>query len=256
MALIIDKIQLKISALVRKVVELYSVRAIKKNGGLWTELNDYITKSKSTGCNFGDYWELYKFVRNKKPKEILECGTGVSTIVMAYALLENKKEGYSGRITSLEEIEEYYNMAKKLLPERMKSCVEIVCSTRKEDYYSVFRGVRYSNVPERSYDFVFVDGPKYVAPSNGMVTFCFDYIDIVRKSDHPVYGIIDKRVSTCYVLQKIFGIDKIKYNSITHLGFLGPCTKHDLRQINHQTPSLAFSDSFKLFRNTELKLKL
>ena len=254
--MIMEKIESKFLALARRIVDIYSVTAIKKNSGLWDDLNEYIKKSKSTGCNFSDYWELYKFVRNKKPKEILECGTGVSTIVMAYALLENKKEGYAGRITSLEENEEYYNMAKKLVPEKMKVCVEIVFSTRKEDYYSIFRGVRYSDVPDRPYDFVFVDGPNYVAPSDGMVTFDFDYIDIVRKADHPVYGIIDKRVSTCYVLQKIFGLDKIKYNSITHLGFLGPCTKYDLKQINHQTPSIAFSDSFKLFGNTELKLKL
>jgi len=64
---------------------------LKRHEQLWQEINNYQNKTKSTGCSFIDYWELYKTVRSRKPKEILECGPGVSTLIMSYALMENEK---------------------------------------------------------------------------------------------------------------------------------------------------------------------
>jgi hypothetical protein len=175
---------------------------------------------------------------------------------MACALIENKTEGYRGRITSMEEVEEYCDMAKELLPGKLKDYVELIHSPCIEDYYSIFRGVRYRDTPERTYDFVFVDGPKYIAPSDGMMTFDFDYIHVVRKSEQPVFAIVDKRVSSCYVFQKLLGPDKVRYSVIYHLGFVGPCTKYDLKEIDHREPSSAFSLKFNPAGNTELRLKL
>ena len=230
---------------------------IKKKGGLWKELNNYLSRSKFTGCSYSDYWAIYSFVRNKKPKEILECGTGVSTVVMAYALVENEKEGFQGRITSMESVEKYYKMAQKLLPVHMESYADLIYSPVVEDYYSLFRGVRYRDIPiNRDYDFVYVDGPSYVAPSDGTFAFDFDYLHIVKQSHNPVYAIIDKRVSTCYVFQKIFGLDKVRYNAFRHLGFAGPCSKKDIKHFDTTTPSSAFDKSFRVFGNSELHLKL
>jgi hypothetical protein len=229
---------------------------IRKNDGLWKELSSYLTKSEFTGCSYSDYWEIYSFVRNKKPKEILECGTGVSTVVMTYALMENEKEGYRGRITSMESVEKYYEMARKLLPAHMTSYADLICSPVVEDYYSLFRGVRYRDVPiDRNYDFVYVDGPSYVAPSDGTITFDFDYLHIVKNSPNSVCAIIDKRVSTCYVFQKIFGLEKVRYNAFRHLGFAGPCSKKDIKHFDTTTPSSAFDESFRVFGNTKLNLK-
>ena len=252
----LQKTKSKCLAVSRRLVDNFALACLQRNAGLWRDLQDYIIRSESTGCSYSDYWELYKAIRMKKPREILECGTGVSTVVIAYALLENEVEGHKGRITSMEEVSEYYELATKLLPDQMRSCVDLVHSPRVEDYYSLFRGVRYRDVPSRPYDFVFVDGPSYVAPSDRMLTFDFDYIYVVRNSEHPVYGIVDKRVSTCYVLQKVLGKDKVKYSPIHNLGYVGPCTRRDLRQFDPQSPSSAFLKSFKLFGRTELKLKL
>ncbi len=257
MKILLERIKSKLLKITISVAEKKIVNQIKKNNGLWKELNDYLKKSNSTGCTYSDYWEIYSFVRNKKPKEILECGTGVSTIVMAYALLENEKEGYKGRITSMESIEKYYEMARELLPDHFITYVDLIYSPVVEDYYSLFRGVRYRDVPmDRKYDFVFVDGPSYVAPSDGTFTFNYDYLHIVKNSDHPVSAIVDKRVSTCHVHQKIFGLKKVNYNAFKHLGFIGPCSKHSIKHFNTTTPSLAFNNSFRLLGNSKLKLIL
>jgi len=174
---------------------------------------------------------------------------------MAYALMENDKEGYHGKITAVEELEPYYKMAIELLPEYLNPYVEFVLSPRIEDHYSLFRGVRYRDVPDRPYDFVFVDGPDFVAPSDGALTFDLDYIHVVKNSEKPVYGIIDCRLSTVYVLQAVFGLDKVKYSPVHVLGFVGPCTKDDLTPLKLETIMNAVRRNANFFGNTEIKLR-
>ena len=160
----------------RRILEFTSRWRLKKNKILWAGLQDYLAKTKSTGCGYIDYWYLYKYVRENRPIEILECGTGVTTLIMATALMELEAEGQTiGRITSMDSHQEYLEMSKDLLPEPLKKYVDFSCSAVKEDSFSIFRGVRYENIPNREYDFVFVDGPDYKSPSDGMLTFDFAF---------------------------------------------------------------------------------
>jgi len=251
------KLKFKFFVILRYFIEKKNTKLLRNNKGLWDELNNYLNKSKSTGCNISDYWEIYKYVRKNKPKEILECGTGVSTVVMAYALIENEKEGFHGRITSMESINKYLLMAKKLLPINMNKYVEFVLSPVVEDNYALFRGMRYEKIPkDRNYDFVYVDGPSYFCPKDGSVTFDYDLLHVIKHSNTKVSAIVDKRVSSCYVFQKVLGKEKVKYNAISHLGFIGPCNKFDLLNFDKITPSSVFSSSFKLFNNSVLDFKL
>lgn len=155
----------------------------------------------------------------------------------------------------MEEVEKYYVMAKELMPKNLAPFVNFVLSPRTEDCYSLFRGVRYRDIPDRKYDFVFVDGPSYKAPSDGATTFNFDYIYVVKKSIVPVFAITDKRVSACYVFQKVFGTLKAKYDAVTRVGKIGPYTKHDLRDFNPNEASAAFAKSFRIFGNTKLDIE-
>lgn len=244
----------KILKILQRITNKIAYSHLNQNHDLINEIHEYKKRSKSTGCSYSDYWELYKFIRSKKPREVLECGTGVSTLVMAHALMENeKKDNVKGRITSMEEVEEWYHMACNLMPGYLMKYVEFVLSPRVEDYYSIFRGVRYRNIPKRNYEFMFIDGPNHAAPSDGFITFNFDYIRVVMNSNNPVYAIVDKRVNTSYVFQKIFGLEKVKYSARHHLAFIGPCTKDDLKVIGG---GKAFSNSYKLFGNSELYLKM
>lgn len=226
--------------------------SIQKNEELWTALSAYLHETNSTGCSYIDYWELYRAVRTLKPQLILECGTGVSTVVIAQAVLENAREGVDGRIISMEEMPEYYEMARRILPSVYAKVVEIRLSPVVEDTHSLFRGVRYRDVPKMDYDFAFIDGPNYKAPSDGMLTFDFDFIHAVKNSSKPLNGLVDKRVSTCYVLQKIFGTQKVRYDGVKHLGTCVGCSADDVKDLNRDTPSLAFADSFRLFGNSRL----
>ena len=237
----------------RRLLNFFAERKIRKNKLLWENLQEYLKKTRSTGCGFIDYWYLYQYVRKNKPSNILECGTGVTTLIMATALLELEAEGYEvGKITSMDSNKEYLDMSEGLLPEPLKKYVDFQLSDLVEDFFSVYRGVRYKNIPDRDYDFVFVDGPDYKSSIDGTLSFDFDFIYLLRNATHPMAGLVDKRVSTCYVLQQVLGADNVKYDPVAHLGIIKPCTKKDLIAIDIETPSLTFSNSFKAVSQTKL----
>ena len=216
----------------------------------WPLLAGYLKKTNSTGCSFTDYWTLYSIVRQGRHQEVLECGTGVSTIVIAIALRDNEKEfSLPGRVTSMEEKEEWFNLAGKLLPTELQGYVELRHSPKTEYTYSLFRGVGYEDVPQRPYTLVFIDGPGTIAPSDGTRTFNFDYINVVRRASQPVLGLIDKRLSTCFVYAKIFGNSKIRYDEVRSMGIVGPCLPGDLRQPK-KSSSAAFTGKLRPFGRT------
>ena len=162
------------------------------DGSLYRELNHYLSQTKSTGCQWTDYWTLYAAIRKYRPREVLECGTGVSTLVIAHALQDNG----SGRVTSMEESADWFAMAQRLPPDRYKNVVDLRLSETVVDGHAMFRGIRYEDVPHREYDFIFVDGPDFAGDLHASVSCDFDFIHVLRSSDTPIRGIVDSRTGT------------------------------------------------------------
>ena len=236
--------------LTKSVYDRRALQKLKNNIELYQILTNYIEQSESTGCSYSDYWTLYNTIREDKPAEILECGTGISTIVMAYALLENERQAnVTGRITSMEDDDAWYQKAQNLIPQKLRPYIEIIHSAKVEYCHSIFRGVGYQDIPHRAYEFVFVDGPETTAPSDGTLAFDFDLINVVTRAEQSVSAIVDKRAATCYVFQKLFGIDKVKFDARCDLCFVGPVTKADLKS---KMGGGAFMHTFRIFGNSEL----
>lgn len=245
----------KLEILLRKIAQIRAKRMLQRNDGLWNALQAYLQETKSTGCGYIDYACLYQTIRSEKPVEVLECGTGVSTLVIAHALMENEREtSRGGRVTSMEEHEGWLDMSRKLLPNGYAKYVDFRLSGTIEDQYSLFRGVRYEDIPDRAYDFVFVDGPKYVSPVDGAATFDFDYIHVLRSADRPIGCLVDKRLSTVFVLQQLLGADKVKYSTVAGLGYVKPCTKDDLGTVASSISSKNYQGSMRLFGNSKLSI--
>jgi hypothetical protein len=216
----------------RKWAEIDAKRRLRRTSA-WKPLQQYLERTNSTGCSYIDYWHIYRSVREHKPKEILELGTGASTIVLAYAIIEN---GF-GRITSMEENQRWFGHAMVLMPEGLP--VEILLSETVEDCIGMFRGIRYKDIPDRPYDFVFIDGPSYKTAS-GDIAFDFDLISVVSKAETPLRAIIDKRITTCFVMQRLLP-GKVRYRNHLGLSFVEPVTKADLKTIDSNEPSSAFT---------------
>ncbi|WP_290245388.1 hypothetical protein [Marivivens donghaensis] len=147
-----------------------------------------------------------------RPKNILECGTGASTVVLALALKKLKKEdpSYDGKIISMESVEEWYNIAVRNLPEKFNDIVTIVHGPRKKYEISMFRGYIHSNIPVDNYDFVFLDGPSF--EDDFGTAFCADAIYVLEmRRDGILRGVIDGRASSAYVMQQMFGLKAVRY---------------------------------------------
>lgn len=231
-------------------------KQLRQNDVLWGEITCYMKKTKSTGVSWVDFWELYSAIRSQKPKHVLECGPGASTIIIAYALMENEKEGFPGRISAMEELEDYLNYSIELLPEYLKKYVQYVKSPRVDSFYEIYRGVRYRDVPKVAFDFVFVDGPHHHSPTDDHFCFDFDFLEVVRNSDSPVSGIVDCRLSSSYVLQKLLGEEKVRFDYVKELAFIKPVTKNDLKSLSLESNMQMLHSRGKLFRNTKLELYL
>lgn len=247
-------LSLKTEVALRKLAQWRSRRELARNPELWRALQEYLRETKSTGCGYIDYSSLYREIRARKPVEVLECGTGVTTLVIAHALVENELEtGVRGRVTSMEETEEWLEMSRRLLPGRYQPYVDFRLSDTVEDRFSLFRGVRYRDIPARDYEFVFIDRPKYHSPVDGTPTFDFDYLHVLRTARKPVAALIDKRVSTCFVLQQVLGTDKLHYSPIEGLGHVAACTCGDLGALDTDLSSTNFARSFSPFGRTSLR---
>lgn len=85
------------------------------------------------------------------------------------------------------------------------------------------------------------------------MTFDFDLINVVTQANHPVTAIVDKRVATCFVFQKIFGIEKVRFDPKCDLCYVGPCVKEDLKS---KIGTSAFSHSFRLIGNSNLNFNM
>jgi len=223
-------------------------KILKKNQALWPLLESYSEATRSSGCAYSDYLELYNYVRHHRPREILECGTGVSTIILGQALRDNEQiGGVRGHLVSMEELPEFYTLAQKLLPATLAPYVEIKFSPTVEDNFMFIRGLRYRDVPPRAYDFIFIDGPNPKTHSDKTISCDFDliYQTLNAKDDRPISAIVDRRITTCYALQSLFGLDKVRYDYIRELGFIGPCRHSDLTNDRQVAARLAVPRPFR-----------
>jgi len=221
---------------------------------LWGLMTRAAAETTVTGASYSDYLTLYEQVRARRPREILECGTGITTVVLAYALLENAAEDGTvpGRVTSMEDDRAWYDVACARLPDEVADVVDMVHSPKKDGFYKCFRGVQYEGVPDRPYDFVFSDGPDRHSPVNGDKLFNLDLIHVVVRSKTPVFGVVDNHYLTFYILQKVFGVALARYSVSHKLMFVGPVTRDDVRFLKKES----FLPDLRIFGTTELKLRM
>ena len=144
--------------------------------------------------------------------------------------LKERDPNYDCQIISMESVDKWYEMAKRLLPDRYDNIVEIRLGKRQLYNYAMFRGYCHSNIPKLNYDFVFLDGPSYGDEFGSSA--CLDALKVRLLSNCSlIRGVIDTRVSTVMVMQSIFGTKAVRYYSI-----LRTCS-FNLRKIN-SSPNL------------------
>ena len=112
---------------------------------------------------------LFERVLQWRPRTVLECGAGTSTVALAYGLYKVHVEtGVRGHLVSMEENHEYLNgLVIPNFPKALLEYVEFVESPKSFFRYRAdgsqveYEGICYTDVPKLDYDLIYVDGPSY-----------------------------------------------------------------------------------------------
>ena len=187
-------------------------RLLAQLPGVDLALQDYSKVSATTGTQWITLWFAVRSILRYKPRCILECGTGASTLVLAAAVqrLRNEDPEYDGRIVSMESVKEWFDIAQANLPDACRDVVKLIHGPREKYEVGMFRGYIHGNIPEAPYDFVFLDGPNF-RDENG-TAFCADVFRAFDLSPaEEIRGVIDGRASSAFVMQTIFGLASVRY---------------------------------------------
>ncbi len=202
----------------RKYFEYSGENKFKKihKGELYNLVQNLLQKSNSTGCEYADYYAIYSAVEKRKANQILELGSGISTCIIAYALMKKEEStGIKGEIVTMEESEFYYENFLSIIPEHLKKYITAIYSPRKTSYFGEKLGCYYENIPSREvgYDFVFIDAPTTYYPEDKEKCFDADLINLIndKKLNNP-FIILDQRIGTLWSLNELVPNLNLKYN--------------------------------------------
>ena len=210
----------------------YVINYLNQNTKLKNLIDEISAISDSTGTSLSDYVILYEYIRRNKPKFVLECGTGISTYIMAQAMKDFVlPHSPDAKLVSMDDQEEWFNHQVSIFPERFKDFVELRYSPIDSWSYSFVIGTVYKDVPDYPYEFVFVDGPSQgpIEQVGAGVTMCnMDFVRVVANSDSPITGIIDNRKHTILAYTNIFGPQKVSLFSNYAFGLVQNVSKTDM----------------------------
>ena len=141
-----------------------------------------------------DLYRLYSFIVLNKRTTVLEFGTGYSTLVMHYALMQNKKK--FGNQKPFERCNHPYeiftiddnNFFSKISKDRIKKFskklkyVNFFHSKVQMTKYQGNFAVEYKKLPRVNPDFIYLDGPNQWAPKNNINNFTTAHLDMMPMS--------------------------------------------------------------------------
>ncbi|MFO1089944.1 MAG: class I SAM-dependent methyltransferase [Hyphomicrobiales bacterium] len=181
--------------------------SLRLNGKLYSDLQQMLKQSTSTGCTYFELGLLYREILKTKPKRVLELGSGVSTLVLAHAARKLQRSGHECHVVSMEESEPYYTQLRGLLPPEAARYVDLIRSDVVERSFGSYIGRSYALTPKVVFDLVFIDGPQLERKAT---YFDADILDVIERNPKPFTAFLDGRKSTREILAKIapwLGID-------------------------------------------------
>lgn len=159
MSSISRKILLKISNyiknlyknLYKKLLNIYFKRIFIQS----TNLD--LDKNKLFPPDYIDLINLYNQIKKLKPKNILELGSGQSTIVIASVLKELEQQGHQCAFYSIDQEEKYLKITMNSMPKKLNKYVKFF---HRNIYVKKREGINmsfYENLPDINFDYVYED---------------------------------------------------------------------------------------------------
>ncbi len=176
---------------------------------------------------YSDALFLYDQTLRIKPRHILECGAGVSSLVFSYAMEKLYQScDHQGQITSLDESAQYLDeLVKPIIPEILLSRINFIPSDVDIKIYQNIQtgysapGIFYTATSQASYDLIYVDGPQvrtglfdgleftgeYAELPVGLKQkpFDADCLNVLISATEKVHIVIDQRIDTRWKLMSL-----------------------------------------------------
>jgi len=150
--------------------------------------------------DFGDLLFLYQTVRSRRPRCVLEFGSGCSTVIIAQGLFDNesKPSGPCGCVYSLDADPYWAKVTTKTMPPHLRR----FCVIRHTPVFEVkcfgTRAFRHAVVPYVAPNLIYLDGPA-LTPE---IQVAVDVLDIEDRLPAGFYGIIDGRWANTLFLKR------------------------------------------------------
>ncbi len=104
-----------------------------------------------------DLWRLYSNIRKRKPEQVIEFGSGCSTLIIAEALRRNSR----GKLLSIETDAYWASRTRQELPQILCPLVTVLLTGIEQVKHGDLVLWRHANVPYIEVDFIYLDGPNW-----------------------------------------------------------------------------------------------
>ncbi len=149
---------------------------------------------------WSDLWAIYRQVRARKPKVVLEFGSGCSTIIFAQALADNAAEGAPGFLHSLDADAHWGQVTIDSIPENLHAFCSVTLTDRVEDDLDGTPVWRFADVPDLVADMIYLDGPALTPERRAAI----DVLDMEADFPPGFRLLVDGRSFNRALLEKYF----------------------------------------------------
>jgi hypothetical protein len=152
--------------------------------------------------HFTDLWQLYRLVRHRRPRVILEFGSGCSTVILAQALYDNAQANgqTAGRVYSVDAERYWANVTRQTIPEHLRPLCEVSHSPLAVVPLAETLAFRHQDVPDVTPDFIYLDGPA-LTPAVSVST---DPLDLEERFPRRFFMVVDGRHQNVEFLRRRF----------------------------------------------------
>ncbi len=149
---------------------------------------------------WSDLWAIYSQVRARKPKVLLEFGSGCSTIIYAQALADNAAGGAPGFLHSLDADAHWGQVTIDSMPEHLRQYCDITLTERVEAMLGDVPVWRFARVPDVVPDMIYLDGPALTPERRAAI----DVLDMEDRFPEGFRLLVDGRSFNRALLEKHF----------------------------------------------------
>ncbi|MGE0479630.1 MAG: hypothetical protein AB7Q17_04065 [Phycisphaerae bacterium] len=149
--------------------------------------------------DYADLWFLYTTVRRRRPRVVLEFGSGCSTVMIARALWDNVNGRHTdARLVTVEADARWAEVTRGTLPAHLRAMTDIFVAPAIEDTFAGAPVLRHERLPDVTPDFIYLDGPALSAARPAAI----DVLALEPRFPRGFFMVVDGRAENVALLRR------------------------------------------------------